>query len=72
MLSEIYILRLEAMLRASNAPAPGGNAPRFVPIKLPTSRHGSAASRQIRRAQLSKAGVRLASILNKATWIKPA
>jgi hypothetical protein len=38
MLSEIYILRLEAILRASNAPVRGSNSDtRFVPIKLPVS-----------------------------------
>jgi hypothetical protein len=35
MLSEIYMLRLEAILRASNAPAPGRNNTRFVPIRPP-------------------------------------
>jgi hypothetical protein len=33
MLSEIFILRLEAMLRASNAWALGTSDTRFVPIK---------------------------------------
>jgi hypothetical protein len=38
MLSEIYMLRLEAILRASNAPVPGSNSDtRFVPIKSPVS-----------------------------------
>jgi hypothetical protein len=36
MLSEIFILRLEAILRASMAPATGSNT-RFVPIKPPAS-----------------------------------
>jgi hypothetical protein len=35
MLSEIFILRLEAILRASNAPAPTGTDTRFVSIKPP-------------------------------------
>ena len=35
MLSEIFILRLEAILRASNAPAPTGPDTRFVAIKPP-------------------------------------
>jgi hypothetical protein len=38
MLSEIYMLRLEAMLRASNEPDPGRSDTRFVPIKPPESR----------------------------------
>jgi hypothetical protein len=33
MLSEIFMLRLEAILRASNALAPGSSDTRFVPIK---------------------------------------
>jgi hypothetical protein len=37
MLSEIHILRLEAALRASSAPAGGSSDTRFVPIKLPVS-----------------------------------
>jgi hypothetical protein len=36
-LSEIFMLRLEANLRASNAPAPGTSDTRFVPIKPPAS-----------------------------------
>ena len=36
MLSEIFMLRLEAILRA-NAPAPGGSDTRFVPVKPPAS-----------------------------------
>jgi hypothetical protein len=35
MLSEIFILRLEAMLRVSNAFAIGRSDTRFVPIKHP-------------------------------------
>jgi hypothetical protein len=37
MLSEIFMLRLEAVLRASNAPALGNSDTRFVPIKPPVS-----------------------------------
>jgi hypothetical protein len=38
MLSEIYILRLEAILRALNAPVPADSRDaRFVPIKSPVS-----------------------------------
>jgi hypothetical protein len=37
MLSEIFMLRLEAILRASNVSAPGGSDTRFVPIKPPVS-----------------------------------
>jgi hypothetical protein len=37
MLSEIFVLRLEGILRASNAPAPGSSDTRFVPIKPPVS-----------------------------------
>jgi hypothetical protein len=37
MLSEIFILRLEAILRVSNAAAPGVSDTRFVPIKPPVS-----------------------------------
>ena len=37
MLSEIFILRLEAILRASNAPTTGSSDSRFVPIKHPVS-----------------------------------
>jgi hypothetical protein len=33
MLAEIFILRLEAILRASNAPAPGSSDTRFIPMK---------------------------------------
>ena len=35
MLSEIFILRLEAILRAANAPIPASIDTRFVPIKPP-------------------------------------
>ena len=35
MLSEIFILRLEAVLRASTAPAAGKSDTRFVPVKPP-------------------------------------
>jgi hypothetical protein len=37
MLSEIFILRLEAILRASKAVAPGPGHTRFVPIAAPVS-----------------------------------
>jgi hypothetical protein len=37
MLSEIFILRLEAILRESNAAAPGPGPTRFVPIAPPLS-----------------------------------
>jgi hypothetical protein len=37
MLSEIFMLRLEAILRASNALAPGSSDTRFVPIKTSVS-----------------------------------
>jgi hypothetical protein len=38
MLSEIFILRLEAILRAPIAPGPGNSDTRFVPVKPPMSR----------------------------------
>jgi hypothetical protein len=37
MLSEIFILRLEAILRASNMSIPGSSDTRFVPIRPPES-----------------------------------
>jgi len=37
MLSEIFMLRLEAILRTSNAPTLGSSDTRFVPIKPPVS-----------------------------------
>jgi hypothetical protein len=37
MLSEIFMLRLEAILRMSSAPALGSSDTRFVPIKPPVS-----------------------------------
>jgi hypothetical protein len=37
MLSEIFMLRLEAILRASNAPALGTSDTRHVPIGPPVS-----------------------------------
>jgi hypothetical protein len=37
MLPEIFMLRLEAILRASSAPATGSSDTRFVPIKPPVS-----------------------------------
>jgi hypothetical protein len=37
MLSEVFMLRLEAILRASKAPASGSSDTRFVPIKPPAS-----------------------------------
>jgi hypothetical protein len=37
MLSEIFILRLEAMLRVSNMSTPGNSDTRFIPIKPPES-----------------------------------
>jgi hypothetical protein len=37
MLSEIFMLRLEAILRASIAPTSGSSDTRFVPIKPPVS-----------------------------------
>jgi hypothetical protein len=37
MLSEIFVLRLEAILRASNAAGSGSSDTRFVPIKQPLS-----------------------------------
>jgi hypothetical protein len=37
MLSEIFILRLEAILRASNLSIRGNSDTRFVPIKPPES-----------------------------------
>jgi hypothetical protein len=36
MMSEIFILRLEAILRASSPPAIGISDTRFVPIRPPT------------------------------------
>ena len=38
MLSEIFILRLEAILRAPIAPGTGNSDTRFVPIRPPMSR----------------------------------
>jgi hypothetical protein len=38
MLSEIFILRLEAMLRAPIAAGTGNSDTRFVPVKPPMSR----------------------------------
>jgi hypothetical protein len=37
MLSEVFILRLEATLRASSAPITGSSDTRFVSIKLPVA-----------------------------------
>jgi hypothetical protein len=37
MLSEIFILRLEAILRAPIAPGTGNNDTRFITIKQPVS-----------------------------------
>jgi hypothetical protein len=37
MLAEIFMMRLEAILRASNAAGIGTSDTRFVPIKLPVS-----------------------------------
>jgi hypothetical protein len=37
MLSEIFMLRLEAIIRASNPPALGSDGTGFVPIKPPAS-----------------------------------
>jgi hypothetical protein len=37
MLSEIFVLRLEAILRSQNAPTLGTSDTRFVPIKPPVS-----------------------------------
>jgi hypothetical protein len=37
MLSEIFILRLEALLRVANALTTGKSDTRFVPIKQPVS-----------------------------------
>jgi len=36
--AEIFVLRLEAILRTSKAPASGSSDTRFVPIKPPVSR----------------------------------
>jgi hypothetical protein len=38
MLSEIFILRLEAILRAPIAPGTGNSDTRFVPVRPPMSR----------------------------------
>jgi hypothetical protein len=38
MLSEIFILRLEAILRAPIAPGTGNSDTRFVPIRPPMNR----------------------------------
>jgi hypothetical protein len=35
MLAELFILRIEAILRASTLPSPTSSDNRFVPIKLP-------------------------------------
>jgi hypothetical protein len=37
MLSEIFILRLEAILRAENTSPPGSSDARLAPIKAPVS-----------------------------------
>jgi hypothetical protein len=37
MLAEIFMMRLEAILRASNAPGTVSSDTRFIPIKLPVS-----------------------------------
>ncbi len=37
MLSEIFMLRLEAIFRTSNLSAPGSNDTRFVPVKPPVN-----------------------------------
>jgi hypothetical protein len=37
MLSEIFMLRLEAVLRSSRGPTVGNSDTRFVPIKPPAS-----------------------------------
>jgi hypothetical protein len=36
-LAEIWILRFEAIIQASNAPTLGVSDTRFVPVKLPVS-----------------------------------
>ena len=40
MLAEIFMLRVEADVRSSNALTPTGNVARFVPIELPVSSDG--------------------------------
>jgi hypothetical protein len=46
MLSEIFILRLETILRESNAAAPGPGPTRFVPIAPPLSPAQDLAARR--------------------------
>jgi hypothetical protein len=64
MLSEIFILRLEALLRASNEPSPASIATRFVPIKPPASpiKHLQPAGNLVRgkpgRPPTSRPGLR--------------
>jgi hypothetical protein len=72
MLSEIYMLRLEAMLRAPNAPAPGGGDPRFVPIKLSMSPL-RLRSKQANKPRATEQGWRPIGVSpQQGTWIKPA
>jgi hypothetical protein len=48
MLSEIFILRLEAMVRAANASAPRRSDTRFVPVKpsVSTTKNSEQAGKQ--------------------------
>ena len=39
-MAEIFMLRVEADVRSSNALTPTGNVARFVPIELPVSSDG--------------------------------
>ena len=46
-MAEIFMLRVEADVRSSNALTPTGNVARFVPIELPASSAGDAPPRQV-------------------------
>ena len=44
MLAELFMLRLEALFRASNTSAPTSSDNRFVPLKLPVNSNKNLAS----------------------------
>ena len=47
MLAEIFMLRVEADVRSSNALTPTGNVARFVPIELPVTSAGDGPPQQV-------------------------
>ena len=47
MLAEIFMLRVEADVRSSNALTPTGNVARFVPIELPARSAGDGPPQQV-------------------------